>query len=271
MALNTKGYIGERYDVETGLSYLHARYYDPALGRFLTPDTWDPTLPGVDINRYAYAGNDPVNGSDRNGHDWSLLQQALGLRGSVAFEAPPSPGISDENAETLLGFTPLASVVDAKNAKVAWDERRYVAAVGNGAMAALGVIPGEKFVEGGGKLLLRGGYKTFEALKHAWGPVKEGNVLHHIVEQCQGKCTRGGFDPKLLNSGENVAEVPNSVNQALNSYYSSSSYRFTGGKTIRDWLSEKSYKEQLEFGKKALQNFMKKYEKADKTDKDWWK
>jgi RHS repeat-associated protein len=64
----SKGYINERFDLETGLQYLHARYYDPNLGRFLTPDTWDPMLPGVDINRYAYAGNDPVNMSDPNGH-----------------------------------------------------------------------------------------------------------------------------------------------------------------------------------------------------------
>jgi RHS repeat-associated protein len=63
-----KGYINERFDPETGLQYLHARYYDPLLGRFLSPDTWDPTLPGVDINRYAYAGNDPINGMDPSGH-----------------------------------------------------------------------------------------------------------------------------------------------------------------------------------------------------------
>jgi RHS repeat-associated protein len=53
---------------ETDLQYLHARYYDPNLGRFLSPDTWDPTLPGVDINRYAYGMNDPVNMSDPGGH-----------------------------------------------------------------------------------------------------------------------------------------------------------------------------------------------------------
>jgi RHS repeat-associated protein len=64
----SKGYIGERFDAETGLQYLHARYYDPDLGRFLSPDTWDPTLPGVDNNRYAYAMNDPVNMSDPGGH-----------------------------------------------------------------------------------------------------------------------------------------------------------------------------------------------------------
>lgn len=39
-----------------------------ANARFLTPDTWDPMLVGVDINRYAYAGNDPINNSDANGH-----------------------------------------------------------------------------------------------------------------------------------------------------------------------------------------------------------
>jgi RHS repeat-associated protein len=64
----TKGYISERYDPETGLQYLHARYYDPDAGRFVTPDTWDPTLIGVDINRYAYANDDPINLSDPNGH-----------------------------------------------------------------------------------------------------------------------------------------------------------------------------------------------------------
>src|SRR5439155_431345 len=58
------------YDGETALQYLHSRYYDPALGRILSPDAWNPTLPGVDINRYAYAGNDPINGLDPFGHKY---------------------------------------------------------------------------------------------------------------------------------------------------------------------------------------------------------
>jgi RHS repeat-associated protein len=64
----TKGYINERFDPETGLQDLHARYYDPDLARFISPDTWDPVIVGVDVNRYAYAGNDPINKSDPNGH-----------------------------------------------------------------------------------------------------------------------------------------------------------------------------------------------------------
>jgi hypothetical protein len=36
--------------------------------RFLSPDTADPTLPGVGTNRYAYGLNDSINNSDPNGH-----------------------------------------------------------------------------------------------------------------------------------------------------------------------------------------------------------
>ena len=63
-----KGYIGERTDIETGLTYLHARYYDAALGRFTSPDWWDVADPGVGTNRYAYSANDPVGNSDPSGH-----------------------------------------------------------------------------------------------------------------------------------------------------------------------------------------------------------
>ncbi|NSZ15621.1 RHS repeat-associated core domain-containing protein [Agrobacterium vitis] len=39
-----------------------------ANARFISPDDWDPTKSGVGTNRYAYAGNDPVNKADANGH-----------------------------------------------------------------------------------------------------------------------------------------------------------------------------------------------------------
>jgi RHS repeat-associated protein len=64
----SRRYIGEKYDASIGLYYLNNRYYDPYLGRFISPDWWDPTEPGVGTNRYEYAGNDPINKSDPNGH-----------------------------------------------------------------------------------------------------------------------------------------------------------------------------------------------------------
>ncbi|NBN65941.1 RHS repeat domain-containing protein, partial [Pannonibacter tanglangensis] len=70
----SKGWIGERDDPETGLTYLNARYYDPILARFVSPDWFDPTKQGVGTNRYAYAGNNPVAFKDPSGNSTYVEQ-----------------------------------------------------------------------------------------------------------------------------------------------------------------------------------------------------
>lgn len=75
-------YEQRAFDADTGLYNFGARYYDPAIGRFLTPDT----VPGADsllvpdaFNRFAFELNNPVNLVDPTGHapwGWGL---ALGL------------------------------------------------------------------------------------------------------------------------------------------------------------------------------------------------
>jgi RHS repeat-associated protein len=62
----SRGFTAQRQD-ETGLVYLHARYQDPVLGRFIGPDPTVPSNRNVGLNRYAYATNDPVNHSDTSG------------------------------------------------------------------------------------------------------------------------------------------------------------------------------------------------------------
>jgi len=59
---------GQYNDPETGLHYNRFRYYDPALGRYLSPD---PVGLSGGVDLYAYAGNDPINRSDPSGL-WSL-------------------------------------------------------------------------------------------------------------------------------------------------------------------------------------------------------
>ncbi|MCW5723375.1 MAG: RHS repeat-associated core domain-containing protein [Maricaulaceae bacterium] len=57
-------YTGQRRDGETGLYYYRARYYDPALGRFLQTD---PVLYADQMNLYAYVGNNPLMFTDPSG------------------------------------------------------------------------------------------------------------------------------------------------------------------------------------------------------------
>jgi RHS repeat-associated protein len=61
-------YAGEQNDAATGLYYLRARYYSPAVGRFLTTDPCEGTLDQpASQHAYAYTQNDPVNGIDPTG------------------------------------------------------------------------------------------------------------------------------------------------------------------------------------------------------------
>ena len=57
-------YAGYRYDTETGLYYVNARYYNPNLGRFLQTD---PIGLQGGTNLYAYVGNDAINLIDPTG------------------------------------------------------------------------------------------------------------------------------------------------------------------------------------------------------------
>ena len=62
-------YTGQRPDGDTGLLYYGARYYDPALMRFVQADTLvpDPANP-QSLNRYAYVLNNPLKYTDPTGY-----------------------------------------------------------------------------------------------------------------------------------------------------------------------------------------------------------
>ncbi|MCI0690200.1 MAG: hypothetical protein L0Y54_23625, partial [Sporichthyaceae bacterium] len=62
-----RGWLGQTADDSTGLVYLNARYYDPNLARFLTPDPIvDMRAPQLS-NPYTYAGNNPTTYTDPTG------------------------------------------------------------------------------------------------------------------------------------------------------------------------------------------------------------
>jgi len=62
-------YAGEVYDEETGLYYLRARYYDPALGRFTNEDTVEGQVNNpLSMNLYTYCYNNPLLYTDPTGN-----------------------------------------------------------------------------------------------------------------------------------------------------------------------------------------------------------
>jgi len=61
-------FTGQKSD-GTGLLYMNARYYDPALGTFLSADTLVPDPAAVpDYNRFLYARGNPLKYADPSGH-----------------------------------------------------------------------------------------------------------------------------------------------------------------------------------------------------------
>lgn len=66
---NPFAYRGYYYDTELGMYYLQSRYYDPAIGRFISSDG---QLNGglLGYNQFAYCANNPVMNIDPDGHAW---------------------------------------------------------------------------------------------------------------------------------------------------------------------------------------------------------
>lgn len=76
-------FMGNEWDSETGLVYSRSRYYDPRLGRFISPDLFvlmNPekllSLP-VNLNLYGYAANNPMRLVDDEGSWWKWLVGGL--------------------------------------------------------------------------------------------------------------------------------------------------------------------------------------------------
>ena len=61
MTGTTFGFQGQRYDHETGLYFMKARYYDPKIGRFVQPD---PIGYEDGLNLYQFAYNNPTGFTD---------------------------------------------------------------------------------------------------------------------------------------------------------------------------------------------------------------
>lgn len=130
-------FTGHEFDAESRLYYMGARYYDPALGRFLTADRVAPNHGDPqDLNRYAYARNNPTTLTDPTGEKFSWLNFILSVAGGVLSGGLTTPvGYALEFSSTAGGGS-ISSVAEFGFSGVG-------AAVGGGA-GALSSVAAQK-------------------------------------------------------------------------------------------------------------------------------
>lgn len=153
------GFTGEPRDA-TGLTYLRARYYEPALGRFMTRDTWHGirVVPGS-LNDYSYLRDNPLIGVDRDGHCGPPCAIAGGAIGGVGGLAGYLIATTASGAPLDVGQAALAAGGGAATGAVC-GVTLGVACVAVGAATSLaqyGLAPGPKSLAGAVKSTVLGG------------------------------------------------------------------------------------------------------------------
>lgn len=78
---NNIGFTGHLDDKNLGLSYMQARWYNPTVGRFMSPDPvmYAEENPIMSFNRYLYVNNNPYKYKDPDGEFlWHAVGAAIG-------------------------------------------------------------------------------------------------------------------------------------------------------------------------------------------------
>ena len=103
-SVNPYLYTGQQFDALTGLYSLRARYYDPALGRFLSRDPAEPLLTAPhELNRYVYVADNPLNAADPSGR-FAAVEYSMANNESEEESAALEP-VGEETASELQALT----------------------------------------------------------------------------------------------------------------------------------------------------------------------
>ena len=104
-------YRGYYYDKETGLYYLNARYYDPSIGRFISPDVLsilDETKGQINgLNLYMYCNNNPIMYVDPSGC-FPILACILAITALIGMGLTIGGVATGNNLMTAIGLTMVA-------------------------------------------------------------------------------------------------------------------------------------------------------------------
>ena len=149
--VNPFRYRSYYWDGEFGLYYLQSRYYDPALGRFISADAISYLNPEdvIGFNLYSYCGNNPVMGIDPNGTwDWARFGRGIAVVAAAALAIAVTVGTLGTGS--VVGGVIIAGTIGAAGSMFSqtvienktFSEVNYLQVAMSGVSSALTAIPG---------------------------------------------------------------------------------------------------------------------------------
>ena len=168
-------FTGRRLDTETGLYYYRARYYSPALGRFLQTD---PIGYADGIDWYAYCGNNPVVLVD----PWGLCRDSVGAPGFLESLIP----VWGSGRSAINDFQQGNYFWGAVNTVFAISDVAMVKAAATKGIGKVGarLIGGVALASSADDIIAKGGVKAYQVGTHnslqKLSNVGDDLVLHHV-------------------------------------------------------------------------------------------
>jgi RHS repeat-associated protein len=135
-------YRGYYYDAGANLYYLNSRYYDPEVGRFISPD-----VIAEGGNLYAYCVNDPINRTDPSGNlstKWKNILTIVAVAAIVVAVVALTVSTCGAGTAVLAGGIELTFGIGVLTAGTALNVATIATVVGLAATVAVSVAEAKK-------------------------------------------------------------------------------------------------------------------------------
>lgn len=179
------------------------------------------------------------------------------VRGRESILEPANVTIKDNLLDWGISLVDISTIASPGQGGSAY----LLAKSGTGAITKESFSAYVKLLKDIAETTLRGGkgYTSFAKYKAAEGFARANHAYHHIVEQGGFKrLNQLKFGKTNIHNTKNIVEIltgPGTLHNRVTSYYQSIDRNLHPTKTVREWLADKSFEFQYEFGINKLRDF----------------